>query len=264
MRWEHLTVPDFQKAVEDCGRVAVVPVGVIEPHARHLPLGQDMLASHAICCRAAELEPAVVFPPYPWGINHEAGHLPGAIVLGRELVLGLLETVCDEIGRNGFTKIILFQGHGGNRHVLPLFVQSSTERQRTYSAYYVTCYPDVSDVIETKETGHACEWETSVSLHLFPDLVKTENVPPEPFTSLKRNEPLRRAGVYSPVDWYAMYPTMYVGDAGKASAEKGRICVERRAEAVAEAIRAVKEDGITQALVDDFLRARKKPISAHE
>jgi len=46
MRFEHLTSREFHEAIGTCGRLAVVPVGVLEVHASHLPLGQDMLAAH--------------------------------------------------------------------------------------------------------------------------------------------------------------------------------------------------------------------------
>ena len=132
MRWEQLTYPDFAGAVETCGGVGIVPVGVIEPHGAHLPLGTDMFASHWTACRAAEEEPAIVFPMYPWGINHEGAHLPGSVVIKRELVFALLEGVCDEMGRQGVTRIILLSGHGGNRYFLPLLVQTLSEKECPY------------------------------------------------------------------------------------------------------------------------------------
>jgi creatinine amidohydrolase len=223
-----------------------------------------MLASHAVACLASEVEPAVVFPPYPWGVNHESCHLPGAVALRRDLVLALLENVCDEIGRNGFRKIILLQGHGGNRFVLPLFVQSSVERARPYLLYYLNVRQgDLSDILETSEIGHACEWETSISLHLFGELVKMEAVPKEPFANRGRNKQLMEENLYSPVDWYSMFPTMYVGDASKASRRKGEAIVERRVKALASAIRAVKEDAATQGLLDEFMAGRERPKSAY-
>ena len=46
MNWEHLTAPDFAQAVRDTGGVCVLPIGVLEKHADHLPLGTDALLSH--------------------------------------------------------------------------------------------------------------------------------------------------------------------------------------------------------------------------
>ena len=260
MRWENLTVPDFVAAVKKCDGVGVVPIGVIEAHGSHLPLGTDVFESHWTACRAAEREPALVFPAYPYGINHESAHLPGAIVFKRELVFALLQNVCDEMGRHGVRKIILLSGHGGNRHFLPLFVQTLLEEKRDYCVYYGTPRAEGADgVLETDETGHACEAETSTSLHINPELVKMEDAPSEPFASLGRNRDLKEAGAYAPTDWYSMYPRMYVGDAGKATAAKGKALAEARVEGMVKLIRAVKEDAVTEGLVDEFMRGAEKP-----
>lgn len=266
MRWENLTVPDFAKAVAQCQGVGVIPVGVIEPHASHLPLGTDMLAAHWTACQAAEQEPAIVFPAYPWGINHEGAHLPGAVVLRRELAFALLENLCDEMGRNGLKKIVLLSGHGGNRHFLPLFVQTLMEQERQYCVYYAQLpfFEKAKEVLETTETGHACEAETSTMLHVAPELVKMEEVPPQPFTSLKRNADLTAVGAYSPVDWYAMYPWMYVGDARPATAAKGKVLAEHRVAALVRLLRAIKQDQVTAALMAEFQGAARNPRSPWE
>lgn len=260
MRWENLTVPDFVVAVETCQGVGIIPIGVIEAHGSHLPLGTDVFESHWTACQAAAREPALVFPAYPYGINHESAHLPGAIVYKRELVFALLENVCDEMGRHGVRNIILLSGHGGNRYFLPLFVQTLLEKKRDYCVYYGTPRAEgMEGVLETDETGHACEAETSTSLHINPELVKMDQVPSEPFSSLKRNDSLKKAGAYSPMDWYAMYPRMYVGDASKATAAKGKALAEARVEGLVQIIRAVKEDTVTEGLIGEFRRGAEKP-----
>ncbi|MEW6752340.1 MAG: creatininase family protein [Candidatus Latescibacterota bacterium] len=266
MRWENLTVPEFERAVQECRGVGVLAVGVIEPHGSHLPLGTDMLTAHWVACRAAEREPAIVFPAYPWGINHEGAHLPGSVVLRRDLVLALLENVCEEMARQGLGKIVLLSGHGGNRYLLPLFVQTLVEKEVSYCAYFAhlpPC-PDAERVLETRETGHACEAETSMVLHQDPRLAKMAEVPPHPFTSLRRNAPLQEVGAYSPVDWYAMYPRMYVGDARPATAEKGQVLLEHQVEAMVRLLRAVKEDRTTPALMREFAAGVRRPRSPWE
>lgn len=84
MRWENLTMPDFARAGTDCDGVGIIPIGVLEPHSTHMPLGTDMFESHWVACKAAEREPARVFPQYCWGVNHEAMHLPGSLVIKLE------------------------------------------------------------------------------------------------------------------------------------------------------------------------------------
>jgi len=265
MQWENLTSQEFAEAVVATAGVGIIPVGVLEPHSAHLPLGTDAFEAHAVACWAAEQESAIVFPFYPYGINHESAHLPGSVVIKRDLVLALLENICDEMARHGLMKIILLNGHGGNRFALPLFVQTLVEKQKPYVVYYADLpfMPDVEGLLETQETGHACEAETSTALYLHADAVKMHRVPPQPFTSLKRNAALSAAGLYSPVDWYAMYPAMYVGDASKATAAKGQVMIQHRIAALVKAIRAVKADDVTPQLLAEFLRAQQRP-AVHE
>jgi len=263
MQWENLTSLDFESAVRDCGGVAIIPVGVIEAHASHLPLGTDTLTAHWVATRAAEQEPAIVFPFYPYGVNIESTHLPGAVMIRRELIFALLENVCDEMGRNGLKKIILVSGHGGNRYFLPLFVQTLPEKDKPYVVYEADLpdHPDRAAFFESGEYGHACERETSTMLYTHPELVKMEGIPPEPFPSLGRNRVVSDHGGYSPVDWYAMYPHMYVGDGRVATAEKGKKFIEYKVQALVELIRAVKADDVTPELLQEFLERRKRPAT---
>jgi len=264
MRWEELTYPDFEKAVQTCQGVGLVPVGVIEPHSAHLPLGTDMMACHWVACRAAEGEPVLVFPPYGLGVNHEGMHLPGAVVIKRDLIFALLENICEEMARNGLKKIILTSGHGGNRYLLPLLVQTLVEKKPDYLVYYaaIPSTPGANKVLESDETGHACEAETSRMLQIRPDLVKMEDIP-EPFTSRRGNEALKEVGAYSPVDWYSMYPNMYVGDARTATAEKGKVLNDARVEPLIRLIKAVKEDEVTPGLLEQFNRGGENPKSPY-
>ncbi len=261
MQWENLTVPEFAAAVARCQGVGLLGVGVIEPHARHLPLGEDAFVAHWLACEVAKLEPAIVFPFFPWGINHEAQHLAGAVVLRRELVFQMLEAVCDEMGRNGLKKIVLINGHGGNRYLLGLFVQTLVEKRRPYTVYFAQTphMPGLAEVVEEQENGHACEAETSMALAVHPQLVKMDAIPPRPFRRLPRAKALADAGVYGPMDWYACYPTMYVGDARKATAAKGEHILRRRIEMLVKAVRAIKADAMTPALLDRFMAQTAAP-----
>lgn len=261
MQWEQLTSLDFAAAVQQCQGVGIIPIGVLEAHASHLPLGTDMFTAHFVACRAAAQETAVVFPPYPFSINHETAHLPGGLVIKRDLAFALLENICDEMYRNGLNKIILISGHGGNRFFLPLFVQTLPEKLKPYVVYYadLPVVPMDETILEHPENGHACEAETSMIRHIDDSLVKMAQIPARPFTNLHRNQPLADAGGYSPMDWYAMYPHMYVGDAHKATAAKGEKLLNFRAERLVDLIRAVKADNLTPELLAEFNARQVRP-----
>lgn len=255
MNWEKLTGGTFEQAVQQAAGVCVIPVGVIEYHGPHLPLGTDMFQAHALATAAAEREPVIVYPQYYFGVNVETKHYPGGIVIKDRLIFELLENICDEISRNGLKKIVLVSGHGGNRYFLPLFTQLMLDKGKDYTLYYVEGYgadPQVlARIMETKSDEHAGETETSLALHLYPELVRKDLLPDHNW--LRNEERLSHLqGVYTPADWFAMYPEHCAGDAVPATAEKGRLLFEDVVIKVAALFKKIKEDQAAPAIYAEF------------
>jgi creatinine amidohydrolase len=255
MQWEELTATEFKKAVEEIG-VCLVAMGVVEKHGEHLPLGTDFLNAHKIASLAAEKEPAVVFPPFYFGQIYEARCFPGTITLKPPLLLELIQGVLDEIGRNGFGKIVLYNGHGGNDHLLAFLAQCSLWEESSYSLYLPRdiINPERKkkwrETLETTEHGHACECETSISLANHAHLVKMNQVPERPSTALGRMSHL--PPTFTGIHWYSNYPNHYAGDARAATEEKGRILRELLVDSLAEYLAAVKADDIVPSLNKEF------------
>lgn len=256
MQWEQLTSPDFARAVDETG-VCLIAFGVLERHGDHLPLGTDFLNGHRLACLAAEKEAAVVFPPFYFGQIYEARCFPGALTVKPELLLQLVRSVLDEIGRNGFRKIILVNAHGGNDAFLPFLTQTMLWEQKPYSVYCFERALNAADradwdaILETKEHGHACECETSISLANHAPLVRMDQIG-APGQSQNRMESL--PANFSAVSWYANYPEHYAGDARPATPEKGKRLQAIQVAALARFIRAVKADRVVPALEREFFR----------
>ena len=104
-RWDELTASDWPKALEKSSRTCILPIGILEKHGPHAPMGSDLIHVREWAARAAKKEYAVVFPDYFYGQINEARHQPGTFALPNRLVLELLDSTCAEIGRNGFNKI---------------------------------------------------------------------------------------------------------------------------------------------------------------
>ncbi len=275
MKWEELTAVEFRHAVEETG-VCIIGVGVVEKHGDHLPLGTDFINSHAIVSRAAEKEKAVVFPPFYFGQIYEARCHPGTITLKPTLLLEVLLGVLDEIGRNGFKKVIIYNGHGGNQHLLPFITQCQNWEKKTYSVYLMLDrmtperrreWEKISEEYErSMRGGHAGEYETSMTLANFQDLVKPERMPDEPVLPLGRlsHLPPTMAGLA----WYGDFPEHVAGNARFGSVEKGRKVRQFYIDTVAEYIKAVKEDTVLPALEAEFferesaLRQRRRENEA--
>ncbi len=257
MQWEHLTATDFARAVHETG-VCVIAPGVIEKHSEHLPLGTDFLAGHRIACLAAEKEPAVVFPPFSFGQIYEARCFPGTLTIRPTLLVELFWSVFDEIGRNGFKKIIVYNSHGGNNYLMGFLGQSALWEQKPYSLYFPSrrLTPEGEKEWEalrsTSFGGHACEQETCMILGTYPELVRMERVPEQPALPLDRMKDL--PPTFTGIWWYSDYPDHYAGDARSATLEKGRRLVELMADCLAHYIAAVKADGIVPTLEAEFFR----------
>ena len=261
MQWENLTSPDFARAVQETG-VCILAFGVLERHADHLPLGTDFLNGHRIASLAAEREPAVVFPPFYFGQIYEARCYPGAFTVPPTMLIELIQAVFAEIGRNGFKKIILYNAHGGNVHLLPFLAQCALWEEKPHSLYYYTGGLSPAEqaerdaLLETDLHAHACECETSTTLANFPELVKMERVPAQPGQAQNRLKDLPEN--YSGIWWYGDFPEHYAGDARPASAEKGRRLVELDVQALARFIAAVKADSVVPGLEREFFERERK------
>jgi len=265
MNWQDLTSDQFPAAVTAAQGVCLVPLGCLERHAHHLPLGTDKYIASELCRRAAELEPVVVFPDYFFTQILEARHYPGCVALSPDLILALLENVCEEIARNGLDKVVLVNAHGGNGSFLAFFAQAQLASRRDYVVYVVD-HPEllkedeaVNQLWQTTVDGHAGEIETSEIMAIRPDLVRTETIPAEPEgMPLERLKALQQAGVFTGIWWYGDHPTHYRGDARPASAEKGNRLLDAKARATAAAVRAIKQDQEARRLQDEFFDAAER------
>ncbi len=265
MYWEELTGDQFSQAVATTQGVCLLPLSCIERHAHHLPLGTDMYIGRELCHRAAEIESALIFPDFIFTQILEAAHCPGTIAIEPDLILRLLDNTCREIARNGLTKIIIVNAHGGNGHLIHFFTQIQLASPRDYVVYVAEppLAPDDEATIKaqwhTTVDGHAGESETSAILSIRPDLVHkdklkadTEGMP------LERLKTLRDKGVDTGIWWYADHPTHYRGDGSPATAAKGERLLAARASALAEVIQLVKADQTTKALQDEFFSATRQ------
>ncbi len=261
LSWEDLTAGDFVAAVRDTGGVCLLPIGSLEKHAEHLPLGTDAIAVHRLCVAAAALEAAVVFPPQFLAVVSELRCHPGAVSLPSDLLLKTWECLCDEIARNGFKKIVLVNGHGGNRFLLPQLVLHCLNVRKDYALYLYRGGDDPAlrrTLLKTALHNHACECETSIMMHLVPDLVQPDKIGLLDGRE-QRNFDIGEA--YSSVDWYSNHPTNYAGDARPASAEKGRLLFDARARRLADTVAKIKRDERVLELLAEFHERADSPNS---
>ena len=135
-RWDELTASEWPKALERSSQTCILPIGILEKHGPHVPIGSDLIQVREWSARATKKEYAVVFPDFFYGQINEARHQPGTFSLPERVVWDLLEATCDEIGRNGFKKIVIVNVHGGNPQMIRYFIQTRLEKQRDYAVFF--------------------------------------------------------------------------------------------------------------------------------
>jgi creatinine amidohydrolase len=256
-RWDELTASDWPKALEKSHQTAILPIGILEKHGPHAPIGSDLIQSRELVARAVKQEYAVVFPDYFYGQIYEARHEPGTFALAARLIWDLLDATCAEIARNGFKKILIVNSHGGNPNFLRFFVQAQLEHQRDYVVYLHEPGGDqafANDVARVRKSDpatdmHAGETETATLLALRPDLVHLDRATSESGADQHR---LQLPDLYTAIWWYARFPNHYAGNGAVATPELGRMLVEHRVAGIVKAIGTVKADTTTGQLQQEF------------
>ncbi|HVW85193.1 MAG TPA: creatininase family protein [Bryobacteraceae bacterium] len=231
-RYEEFTWPEIRDAVAD-NRVAVLPVGTVEQHGPHLPLVTDVLTASEMSRLAVENDPsrAVLLPPVYYSFNEHHMDFPGTIAVEGETIIRYVSDIGRSLARHGFRKILLVNGHGSNVPFLDIAARNITNQSEAVCAMvsWWSLVPKAlfAELRESEKPGgmaHGCELETSVLLHLRPDLVRMEKAEkdiqfaPTEFFYWDLEAP-------SPIffqEWFSRYSrTGTVGDPTKATAEKG-------------------------------------------
>ncbi|MFB3883140.1 MAG: creatininase family protein [Armatimonadota bacterium] len=265
VQWEELTASDFPAAVKKAKGVCLLPIGVFEKHGMHLPLGTDVFASRAVAVGAAQEEYAVVFPWYYFGQINEARHEPGCVSIRPELLNVLLENMCDEIARNGFDKILIVNGHGGNTNWLNFFLETLLAEPREYAVYVARRDMDqeISKQVESKRKtswgGHGDEVETSWIMAIREDLVQLDRAAQN--NGRPRGNLDHLPGAKTSIWWYADFPQHYAGDARPANLELGKLALKGKIKSLVEVLRAVKVDTAACRLQDEFYARINTPLS---
>jgi creatinine amidohydrolase len=268
-RLEELTAPDYIKAVEKSSKTCILPIGVFEKHGPHLPLGTDLYAAREFAIRAAEKEYTIVFPWYYFSQINEAKQQPGTIAYSPELIWKVLQETLDELARNGFDKIIIVNGHGGNNAFLNYFGMAQLSERRSYSLYWFQPTNDPEVLKKAEELTqhdpydqHAGNKESSVMKAIIPEFVHLDRAGQQ--SGIDQDRLKHLSNVYTGIWWYAKYPNHYSGDGTKANAQAGELLIISTVDQLVKMIQAVKKDEVTPALQKQFFDESEKPLKTKQ
>ncbi|ASI98898.1 creatininase family protein [Thermococcus celer] len=240
MRMEELTWPEFEKLKGSVDTV-ILPVGSVEAHGRHLPLGTDTFAPLEIAKRVEERLQELGFgvlvaPPVWYGHTFVLNAYPGTVNVGGGAFMAYVREIMREFAVEGFRRIVLLNGHGGNYSPLVLAAEEVAQEFPETEVWLVNWWLDFrEDILSVcSSQGHAGEDETSVMLAIRPGLVRMEEA-----RGRKRRSKVR---VIKRDVGRELFPDGVNDDPSGATAEKGEAILSVVSEKIARLI-AGENDG---------------------
>lgn len=245
--------PEVDRLARAGNAVVILPVGVVEEHGAHLPLGLDSFAAEAYAEAAApHLEEkgyaVIIAPTISYGVAHQALDFSGTLTLEPATLRALVVDIGRSLARHGLDRLVILNGHRDLTHMKALdeardvlihekAAQVLCVGFTTDAAVTAACYrKDVGQLsrsVRTDREGHGGEWETSLALFSFPDLVDQniiEKLEPNFDYDLEafRNE--------TESYWSLTDGRGYFGSPASASVETGRRLVAIRGRNIAQVI----------------------------
>lgn len=233
-----LTWPEVEAVSREV--VVLIPTGSLEQHGPHLPLFTDTLIATAVAeALEANLASEVLLTPTLW-LGASAHHLrfPGTLTASFETYEGAIIDLVESLIPHGFHKFYVVNGHGGNTSPNDVAMRKLKQRfpESTFghSNYYTFATEATANALEGTFKGmrHACEAETSLMMHLHPDLVRVDKlrndglVPDPPVQGVVHHfDEITEAGSF--------------GDATLGTPEKGRKIFEAAISGLTEELRAI-------------------------
>ncbi len=204
--------------------VAVLPWGATEAHNYHLPYATDTIQTEAVAAESARVARAagarvIVLPAVPFGVNTGQLDIPLCVNMNPTTQMMVLQDIAESVSRAGVRKLVILNGHGGND-----FRQMIRELQPDTEVFLCTVnwYSCVNPAPFFTEPGdHAGELETSMMMHLAPELVRPLHEAGPGRARRSKVKGLREGWAWAPREWTRVTDDTGVGNPAQATAEKG-------------------------------------------
>lgn len=227
-RYIDLPTTEFGRLADDT--VFVLPLGAIEQHGPHLPVSTDytvadMTADAAVEAAAAAGVPALLLPTLAFTKSDEHSRFPGSIWLDWDTMMRTLIDIGRSLAATPVSRLVFINGHGGNSAIAQVACRELRKQfgLRTFlTGPYSGMDFSLSPASERGMSVHAMYLETSLMLHLRPDLVRMEHAAacvPEALLDFEHIGFNRKASF----GWLAddLSDTGVIGDPTAATAEVG-------------------------------------------
>ena len=243
MEWANLKAHELRVLAAD-DAVVIAPVAAMEQHGPHLPVQVDSRLATEVSHRAARKshseQPTVVLPVVWAGLSEH--HMPfgGTITLDYDTLLSLFRCIVNSVQRHGFNKVLILNGHGGNIDACKMMAQQlsleTTDVTVVAATYWLEAQSRLEPLLEDQSNVlHAGEAETSMMMHLTPDLVDDSDLASHR-TAGDLSFLLAGQASFRWRDLASVTPNGVLGDPSTASANKGEQLLEAASDAISELI----------------------------
>ena len=250
--WQEMPFTEVVQFAKEVSDIAILPIGSIEQHGPHSPCGVDTLNATGIAELIAQ-KTDVMLLPTPWYGSHPYHHwyMPGTIPLSYDTHISLLVDIVKGATVSGYNKFIILSAHGQVSTTLVAVHKLGLEGIFTLSLHWYDFLRDDKDVLDDY-MWHAEEAETSVGLYLYPqyvDMSKADKGGGQPLIDKRfiiAPGQMPRPGMMYHFEGtfarpeYKELDNGIIGDATKATREKGEKLVTRVVDYVVEIIEDIK------------------------
>lgn len=234
------------------GSILIVPVGSLEQHGHHMPTITDSLlcdsVAHAGAEKASDAVPVLITPPIWTGLSPHHLNIGATVSLQLNNMMNLLEDLADTALQNGFDAILFLNGHGGNMSLISSITKVLGPKYPEVDVlgltYWMLSAPFINEIRDSEVGGfsHGGELETSLMMHLRPELVDEDQIEVQYYKpvydlALKDLVVPGPLAEYRSMDYYT--DTGVAGDPSLASAEKGEVIYDLLGDELAGLLREI-------------------------
>ncbi|MGQ4913849.1 MAG: creatininase family protein [Candidatus Asgardarchaeia archaeon] len=175
---EKLTYIDVARFIKEGFKKVIIPVGCVEPHGPHLPLGTDTIIPYELAVEIAQSVKALVAPPVYYGIVTSLYGYTGAITVNANVFQNLIKDIILSLRQYGFEVFILLNGHGGNATALDLLLRElwTKEHIKSILINWWIYARSITMQVFNEQGAHAGIDETAMILVKHPELIKNKEL----------------------------------------------------------------------------------------
>ncbi|GAA0732660.1 creatininase family protein [Clostridium oceanicum] len=226
MKFDHINSQDISKVIKE-KKVALLPIGAVEAHGPHLPLGTDSILAENLSYKVCKKINGLVLPTLYYSQVWSLGNFKGTIGISTTTLKVLIKEIIKEVHRNEFKIVAIINTHLGNLTAIKEAAREAMkELPEDFKIFYFT-YPGadkvISEVMDSskfhKGFFHADEIETSYMLYLAKEYVDMDK-------AVNGNPKVSENMEFTPMRWDLFTETAVMGDATLATEKKGEIVIE--------------------------------------